>query len=141
MGSINMSKTLKTALIISSIIVALIIGTYFLLGALFGGAFNFLHPKEIATYNSPDDGYSLVFEQMGDPRWPFGSTDVRLTLKNRNDKIIERVSAQLSNDGANAGKDNIASVFWKDDAVVAVLRAAEMKDREISIAYNKSQIN
>lgn len=93
-------------------------------------------PNEIATYHSPDGEYSLSFEQMGDPDWPFGATDVRLTLKDHNGKIIERVSTQLHDDGANANEHNIASVSWNIDAVVVVLRASEMEDKEVSIAYN-----
>ena len=133
-----MSKPGKIILIILSVIVALIIGGYLLIVAFWNGTFNFMLPKEIATYNSPDGEYSLVFEQMGDPAWPFGPTDVRLTLKNQDGKIIERVSTQLFDDGANAGEHNIASISWDDDGVVVVLRASEMKDKEISIAYNKS---
>ena len=106
------------------------VGTYHFIGAL-----NFVLSKEISTYNSPDGEYSLVFEQMGDPQWPFGPTDVRLTLKSRDGKIIERVSTQLMDDGANASEHNIASISWKDDAVVVVLRASEMEDKEVSIAY------
>ena len=131
-----MSKAGKIILIIFSIIVALIIGGYLFLAAFLSGAFNFLLPNEIATYNSPDGEYSLVFEQMGDPGWPFGPTDVRLTLKNHDGKIIERVSTQVFNDGANASKYNIASISWNDDAVIIVLKASEMKDKEVSIAYN-----
>lgn len=133
-----MNKTLKTVLTVSSIAVVLIIGICLLACAFFNGAFNFLCPKEIAAYNSPDGEYSLVFEQMGDPKWPFGSTDVRLTLKGRDGKVIERVSAQLSDDGANASEQNIASVLWNDGAVTVVLRASEMDDREVSMEYDKS---
>ena len=131
-----MSKAGKIILIIFSIIVALIIGGYLLIAALWNGSFNFMLPNEIATYNSPDGEYSLVFEQMGDPGWPFGPTDVRVTLKNHDGKIIERVSTQVFNDGANASEYNIASISWNDDAVIIVLRASEMKDKEVSIAYN-----
>ena len=133
-----MNKAGKIILIILSIVVALIVGGYLLVVAFWNGTFNFMLPKEIATYHSPDAEYSLVFEQMGDPAWPFGPTDVRLTLKNCNGEIIERVSTQLSDDGANASEHNIASISWNDDAVIVVLRASEMKDKEISIAYNKS---
>ncbi len=133
-----MSKAGKIVLLILSITVALIIGAYLFIGALWNGTFNFMFPNEIATYHSPDGEYSLVFEQMGEPAWPFGPTDVRLTLKNHDGKIIKRVSTQLFNDGVNADEYNIASVSWNDDAVIVVLRASEMKDKEISIAYNKS---
>lgn len=132
-----MSKTGKIALVIVSIAVAFIIGAYLLIGALWSGALNFMFPHEISTYHSPDGEYSLVFEQMGDPAWPFGPTDVRLTLKNHAGKMIGRVSTHLFNDGGNAGEHNIASVSWNDDGVIVVLRASEMEDREVSIAYTK----
>lgn len=134
----NMSKIGKNVLIILLIAVVLIIGAYLFIGAFWNGVFNFMLPKEISAYNSPDGEYSLVFEQMGDPQWPFGPTDVRLTLKNCDGKIIERVTTQLSDDGANAGEHNIVSIIWNDDAVVVVLRASEMEDMEVSIAYKKS---
>lgn len=133
-----MGKTEKTILIVLLIILALIVGTFLLIGALWSGALNFMLPNEIATYHSPDGEYSLVFEQMGDPEWPFGATDIRLTLKDHNGKIIERVSTQLNDDGANASEHNIASIFWNDDAVIVILRASEMKDKEVSISYDNS---
>lgn len=127
----------KAVIIVLSITVAFIIGAYLLVGALWNGTLNFILPNEIAAYRSPNGEYTLVFEQMGDPAWPFGPTDVRLTLKNHNGKIIERVSTQLFNDGVSADEYNIASVSWNDDGVIVVLRASEMKDKEVSIAYNK----
>ena len=133
-----MGKTGKIILIILLAVVTLTIGMFLFIGALWSGVLNFLLPKEIATYHSPDGEYSLVFEQMGDPAWPFGPTDVRLTLKNNNGKIIECVSTQLNDDGTNASENNIASISWNSDEVVVVLRASEMKDKEVSIAYNKS---
>lgn len=133
-----MSKTGKIILIILSVIVALIIGGYLLIVAFWNGTFNFMLPKEIATYNSPDGEYSLVFEQMGDPAWPFGPTDVRLTLKEHNGKIIERVSTQIQDDGANASEHHVVSVSWNNDAVVVILRGSEMQDKEVAIPYNKS---
>ena len=132
-----MSKAGKIILIIFLIVVALIIGAWLFIGALWNGAFNFMLPEEIATYHSPDGEYSLVFEQMGSPAWPFGPTDVRLTLKNHNGKIIERVSTQVFNDGVNADEGNISSISWNDDAVIVVLNACEMEDKEVSIAYKK----
>lgn len=132
-----MSKIGKIVLWIVLIVVVLAVGAVLFIGALWNGTFNFLLPNEIATYHSPDGEYALVFEQMGDPEWPFGPTDVRLTLKDRDGKTIERVSTQLRDDGANAGEHNVASLSWNDDAVVIVLRASEMENEDISIAYPK----
>ena len=132
-----MTKAGKIVLTIVSVVIVLIISAWLFVGALWTGAFNFMFPEEIATYHSPNGEYSLVFEQMGDPAWPFGPADVRLTLKNHTGKIIERVSAQVFNDGGSASKDNIASISWSDDAVIIVLSACEMEDKEVSIAYTK----
>jgi hypothetical protein len=131
-----MTKAGKIVLTIVSVVIVLIIGAWLFVGALWTGAFNFMFPEEIATYRSPNGEYSLVFEQMGDPAWPFGPADVRLTLRNHTGKIIERVSAQVFNDGGSASKDNIASISWNDDAVIIVLSACEMEDKEVSIPYS-----
>lgn len=48
------------------------------------------------------------------------------------------MSTQLNDDGTNASENNIASVSWNDDAVVIILRASEMKDKEVVISYNKN---
>ena len=133
-----MAKAGKVILIILAVAVAFMFGVFLFVGALWNGTFNFMLPKEVATYQSPDGEYSLVFEQMGDPAWPFGPTAVRLTLKTNKGKIIERVSTQLNDDGTNASENNIASVSWNDDAVVIILRASEMKDKEVVISYNKN---
>ena len=133
-----MSKAGKIVLIILSIAVVFIIGVWLLIGAIWSGVFNFMFPQEIAAYHSPDGEYSLVFEQMGDPGWPFGPADVRLTLKDHEDEIIESVSAKVFNDGGSAGEGNIASITWSDDAVIIVLRSWDAEDKEVSIAYKQS---
>ena len=131
-----MTKAGKIVLTIVSVVIVLIISAWLFVGALWTGAFNFMFPEEVATYHSPNGEYSHVFEQMADPAWPFGPADVRLTLKNHTGKIIERVSAQVFNDGGSASKDNIASISWNDNAVIIILSACEMEDKEVSIPYS-----
>ena len=77
----------------------------------------------------------LFFQQLGDPQWPFGSTDVRLILKNQQGKIINKYDTSIQDDGANAGERNIASVEWFEDRVIVILCASEMEDREIIISF------
>ena len=132
-----MHKAGKILLVTVSILLVLAIGAYLFIGALWSGALNFLFPKEIAAYQSPDGEYSLLFEQMGDPAWPFGPTDVRLTLKDRSGKTMGRISTQVYNDGGGASEWNIKSVSFDNDAVVVVLRGAEMEDKEVAIPYKK----
>lgn len=132
-----MSKIGKVVLVILLLALGLLVAAWLFVGALWSGAFNFMFPKEVATYNSPNTEYSLVFEQMGDPAWPFGPADVRLTLKNSNGKVINRISTQVFNDGGPASEWNMKSISWMDDAVVVILQGAEMEDKEVSISYNK----
>ena len=132
-----MSKIGKVVLIILLVALGLLVAAWLFVGALWSGAFNFMFPHEVATYHSPDTEYSLVFEQMGDPAWPFGPADVRLTLKNSNGKVINRISTQVFNDGGPASEWNMKSISWMDDAVVVILQGAEMEDKEVSISYNK----
>lgn len=132
-----MSKIGKVVLIILLVALGLLVAAWLFVGALWSGAFNFMFPKEVATYNSPNTEYSLVFEQMGDLAWPFGPADVRLTLKNSNGKVINRISTQVFNDGGPASEWNMKSISWMDDAVVVILQGAEMEDKEVSISYNK----
>ena len=132
-----MSKAGKIVLILLLAAVILLIGAYLFVGALWSGVFNPLFPHEIETYRSPDGAYFLVFEQLGDPAWPFGPADVRLTLKDHDGKRIERVSTQVFNDGGSASGWNMKSVSWNDDGVVVILRGAEMSDKELAIPYQK----
>ena len=55
-----MGKTEKTILIVLLIILALIVGTFLLIGALWSGALNFMLPNEIAAYHSPDGDHSFL---------------------------------------------------------------------------------
>ena len=132
-----MSKIGKIVLIILLLALGLMVAAWLFVGALWSGAFNFMFPQEVATYHSPDTEYSLVFEQMGDPAWPFGPADVRLTLKDSDGKVIKRVSTQVFNDGGSASEWNIKSISWDNDAVIVILQGAEMEDTEVPISYNK----
>ena len=97
------------------------------------GAFNKLDIRNITSYEN--NGYTLSFQQIGEPQWSFGPTYVRLLLKDQQGKILEKYDTSIQDDGANAGERNIASVEWFDDKVVVVLQASEMEDREIIIPF------
>lgn len=123
----------KIVLIILStlfVIVIAFIGTFVL---WWNGAFDKFIVREIVSYE--ENGYTLIFQQLGDPQWPFGSTEVRLILKNQQGKIINKYDTSIQDDGANAGERNIASVEWFEDRVIVILCASEMEDREIIISF------
>ena len=123
----------KIVLIILStlfVIVIAFIGTFVL---WWNGAFDKFIVREIVSYE--ENGYTLIFQQLGDPQWPFGSTEVRLILKNQQGKIINKYDTSIQDDGANAGERNIALVEWFEDRVIVILCASEMEDREIIISF------
>ena len=123
----------KIVLIILStlfVIVIAFIGTFVL---WWNGAFNKFDVRDIVSYE--ENGYTLTFQQLGEPQWSFGPTYVRLLLKDQQGKIIKKYDTSISDDGVDAGEHNIASVEWFDDKVVVVLQASEMEDREIIIPF------
>lgn len=123
----------KIVLIILStlfVIVIAFIGTFVL---WWNGAFNKFDVRDIVSYE--ENSYTLTFQQLGEPQWSFGPTDVRLLLKDQQGKIIKKYDTSISDDGVDASERNIASVEWFDDKVVVVLQASEMEDREIIIPF------
>ena len=123
----------KIVLIILStlfVIVIAFIGTFVL---WWNGAFNKLDIRNITSYEN--NGYTLTFQQLGEPQWSFGPTYVRLLLKDQQGKIIKKYDTSISDDGVDAGEHNIASVEWFDDKVIVILQASEMEDREIIIPF------
>ena len=99
------------------------------------GIFNKFDVRDIVSYE--ENGYTLTFQQLSEPQWSFGSTDVRLLLKDQQGKILEKYDTSIQDDGANAGERNIASVEWFDDKVVVVLRASEMEDRDVILNFDE----
>ena len=103
-----MSKIGKIVLITVSIAVVLIIGAYLFIGAVWSGVFNFMCPKEISAYNSPDGEYSLVFEQMGEIRKQTGDRAVERAIHFYNEnKRVERLANSLANGDFEAFKKTI----------------------------------
>lgn len=97
------------------------------------GAFNKFDVRDIVSCE--ENGYTLTFQQLGEPQWSFGPTDVRLLLKDQQGKILKKYDTSISDDGANASEHNVASVEWFDDKVIVILQASEMEDREIIIPF------
>ena len=124
------NKIILILLSILFVIVIVLIGTFVL---WWNGAFNKFDVRDIVSYE--ENGYTLTFQQLGEPQWSFGPTYVRLLLKDKQGKILKEYDTSISDDGVDAGEHNIASVEWFNDKVVVVLQASEMEDREIIIPF------
>ena len=83
---------------------------------------------------SQDGKYELLFQQIGDPDWPFGATHARLVLKVASG-TISKYSFDVRNDGASVHSDSW-QVIWKEDCVEAVIRGEEQKDKQYILYFD-----
>ena len=67
--------------------------------------------------------YELLFRQIGDPEWPFGSTHARLVLKDESG-IITKYPFYVLNDGCSVHQDSW-KVTWTDTYVKVVISGEE----------------
>lgn len=81
---------------------------------------------EVADSTSQDGKYVLLFQQVGDPDWPFGHTHARLVLKDGTGTVA-KYSFDVANDGGNVLPDDW-QVAWKEDCVEAVVSGEEQSD-------------
>ncbi|MBO5415431.1 MAG: hypothetical protein J6A83_02225 [Clostridia bacterium] len=79
----------------------------------------------IAVYENPDNGYSVVFEQLGMPFF-FGASNVRITLEDEQGRKVERIETQIYNEGGVEKRN--AEVLWEDDKVTVILSGCEQND-------------
>ena len=89
---------------------------------------------EVASYNSPDGKYELLFQQVGDPDWPFGHTHARLVLTDESG-TIGKCSFDIADDGGNACPDQ-CQVTWKDTYVEAVISGKEQDDNQYILYFD-----
>ena len=89
---------------------------------------------DVASYTSPDEKYELLFQQAGDPDWPFGHTHARLVLKNEAGTIAKH-SFDIADDGANARSD-LCQVTWKAAQVEGVISGEEQNDNQYILFFN-----
>ena len=81
---------------------------------------------EVAYSTSEDGKYVLLFQQVGDPDWPFGHTHARLVLKD-DSGTIAKYSFDVANDGANVRSDSW-QVEWKENCIEAAISGEEQSD-------------
>ena len=89
---------------------------------------------DVASYTSPDGKYELLFQQVGDPDWPFGHTHARLVLKDEAGTIAKH-SFDIADDGANARSD-LCQVTWKAVQVEAIISGDEQNDNQYILFFN-----
>ena len=92
--------------------------------------------KNISTSVSPNGKYEAILQQVGDPVWPFGSTSLKVVIKNiETNKNIDVIESSVSDDGSNLFDKNW-EVVWYDTDVDIILKGSEQQDAIHTVQLN-----
>lgn len=129
-NKVKKTRNLIVKIIVSVLIIAIFINVLLFLQLKYEMSWK---KTKIAEYRNDDNGYTLLFEQKGEP-FLFGPHTVKLTLSDEKGKKLTDLKAELSNDGAGIN-DNNARVKWCDNWVEVTLSGCEQKDKTYVLYY------
>ena len=89
----------------------------------------------IAEYTNDDNGYTVVFAQVGDA-FLFGPHKAKVTLKDARGRKVASAVTTIYNDGAYLRQWN-ADVVWEADCARITIRGAEQEDEVIELYYKR----
>lgn len=113
-----------TWLLIGLIVILLIV--------LFGSLFK---KKTLIIKSVSDDNiHTVSIYMVGDPEFPYGSTNCQAVL-NENNKTINKQDIILKNDGKIAMEENFA-IEWQTDKVIITAMAEEMDPEQYVFTFN-----
>lgn len=92
---------------------------------------------EVGSEKSPDGSYEVIFEQVGEPEFPFGATYVRFLVKSADGALISKENHTVFDDGA-AFRPNNWEVHWYPVGVEIILKGSEQNDDACVVYYDKS---
>lgn len=93
-----------------------------------------LRITDVSEYINKENGYKVIFQAVGTPKWPFGETKVRVTVVNSRNKKIEQFQEEIGDDGASARESNI-EIKWYENYVEVILKGGEQEDSIHTIKY------
>lgn len=121
-----MKKAIKIIMTSMIILISIIIFISIILIGLFIYSIKF-KISDVSKYENEQNNYTILFQAIGEPEWPFGSTKVKVTLLNSNGKKVESFQADIHNDGGTADERNI-DVNWQNSYVEVTLKGDEQED-------------
>lgn len=89
---------------------------------------------DLACSTSKDGTYLLLFQQVGDPDWPFGHTHARLILKEESGTIA-KYPFDVANDGCVLDQENW-SVNWEETCVKVIISGDEQPDELYTLYFD-----
>ena len=125
-----MRKTIKIIIASITTLLSIIIIISIILIGLFIYSINF-KISDVSKYENEQNNYTIVFQAIGEPEWPFG---VKVTLLNSKGKKVESFQADIHNDGRTANERNI-DINWQDSYVEVTLKGGEQEDDIYKMNY------
>jgi hypothetical protein len=111
-------------------IILIIVATIFAILGIFISCWIFITKikvTNVSEYTNQTNNYTVLFQAVGEPEWPFGRTKVKITLLDDNKKKIESFNCYISDDGAIAREENI-DVKWFENYVEVTISGSEQGD-------------
>ncbi len=93
---------------------------------------------EVGEESSPDGKYSLLFQEKGEPDFPFGYSHAKVTLY-KGDEKVNSFLEDIADDGGGFRKDNY-SVEWLPAGVIVTFHGSEQADKDLEIFYDDGKI-
>lgn len=91
---------------------------------------------EIDSSNSPNGKYKVIFQEVGEPDWPFGHSHARLLLLEQ-DRILIKEKFDVADDGCRLSTGNW-NVNWDDDCVQIIISGKEQPDKLYVLYFDGS---
>lgn len=89
---------------------------------------------DIDSSTSPGGDYEVLYQNVGEPDWPFGYSHARLVLKHR-DHTVSKYKFDVANDGGVLHSDSW-SVKWKEDSVEITISGEEQSDVLYTLCFD-----
>lgn len=126
-----MTKFLKgcLALMIFSVIMLAILATGFIYVTKY-------KITEAGSEQAADGSYEVIFQQVGEPEFPFGATYVQVLVKSADGTLISREKHTIFDDGASFRPANW-EVRWYPVGVEIVLKGSEQNAYSYFVCYDK----
>ena len=70
--------------------------------------------EEVYRESSPDNAYTLVVCQVGDPGWPYGPVKAKVRVQSAKGKTVDKESVLVYTDGTRLTKHHIEEVDWSE---------------------------
>lgn len=129
---VKMNKFLKgcfTILAVGAILIGILVGSL-----VYAMKYKI---TETGSEKSPDGSYEVIFQQRGEPEFPFGATHVRFLVKSADGSLITKENHTIYDDGASFRPANW-EVRWYPAGVEIILKGSEQEDSSYIVYYDKN---